>query len=1241
MNVTTSLEKPFWAMHLGMAANNLLAVVQYLERKFANDLPRSDDNTELDETDDTGFADAGIKRIEKSPVIKYLKEAATKADIRLQKKIMDELTKRLPFLREIKKYKETGFTDKKEGKKHEAKQLFPKDIAALFLEYAKLLYNLRNKYTHVVHSGTKQAMPFELYNLLAWNAQTTKERFYKMPNDADSEKIMTPLRKYKGVENKLDENGDCIYEKDNKGNFIVEKNGYRKTVKQPKANPAFLCKLFLHDDSKATDNDFTPVGLAFFAAQFLEPKYISQMIQGLHLPEQHELLVIRAFAITHINLPRTRLATDEELNPLTLGMDILAELHKCPDQLFSMLSREDQNAFRFQSEDGTTENLFKRFKKDRFAYLALNYLGLKKKFDFLRFAIDKGNFFFADYGKTGMIDGVTIEHRRLSKRVYCFKRMQDAQAEYKTDRAKTDTLYWKAQEGASPKGEYRVDMLPQYAVDCNNIGIKLQETKEAKFNQRDDNGRIRFKNPRPDCWLSLYELPVVLFLATQGKAAAVENRIKEYHTAWHTLRADIASGITITETDIAEKYRLNFGDLPDDVKAYVKTGKPKQNKNAAAEMKAALEKMIADTERKLENFRKEQDVVYNQGGFKQGKKSKQPKFKAGSMAAFITKDAVRLQKPQDDSTAHKGKITSANFNAMQASLALFDCRKDSLKNIFEQAGLTRNPTFIENLFVGNLTSLERLFKKYLNGKITFLSEFLNKPEDCYVLRRTVYRNKRKQEVGYITQQAQVWEKMPVNLPRGIFADIVTEILLQEKFAKKYQALPKRNNSGTGVVDKNRPHNTTFLIQKFHEWNGDGDDSQNSDGSQWFYAQPRSAASETLKRLTSFLAPEKQRQPNNIGIPKARQRELHAQWLATPNLGTLYSIEKEYKRLVADDPNYKNRCQKEYEEAMARFESAAAEYENAPEHPREKLEKAKKKADDTYDEMKEAEKLMNEPQPLNERFSRIVHAFDEIEKTLRHIRLQDIALFYAAIEMLGMQNVQGIKLQNIKREAPKQENTKQKTNLLDMTKELKWSYKLPSRPLSPDEEKAKTKIVLDNDLPITITGEFKVKDFGNFRRVINDVRFPSLVRNMLSLGTSPDEIKYATILAEFDDYDEQRRAVFETVHKLELAVTQKYNLEQTEKDGASLIDFLQIVMKLNISDEGKKLLFVYRNAFAHQKYPEFVYFPQKNDTPERIEAGEKLFAAEKEQVAKRRDKQTFTQRIVERLCEVFQNSMNQV
>jgi hypothetical protein len=161
-------------------------------------------------------------------------------------------------------------------------------------------------------------------------------------------------------------------------------------------------------------------------------------------------------------------------------------------------------------------------------------------------------------------------------------------------------------------------------------------------------------------------------------------------------------------------------------------------------------------------------------------------------------------------------------------------------------------------------------------------------------------------------------------------------------------------------------------------------------------------------------------------------------------------------------------------------------------------------------------------------------------------------------------------------------------LLNETLPLSWSFRIPSRPKKGEENEHT--IPLPNDLPFTLKGEMKIKNFGNFRRMINDIRLPSFLR-LWKQATGKTEIDYTVLEKQFDEYDNGRKEIFRKIHELERLAIKKYALtSSTSEKVTGVIDFEPMIKTLqNISDGDKYLLCVYRNAFLYHYYPEFSRF----------------------------------------------------
>ncbi|MDR1385295.1 MAG: hypothetical protein LBJ67_15815 [Planctomycetaceae bacterium] len=291
MNVTSSQDKAFWAMHLNMATNNLLAVVQELDKKFPKKKQNDKDMVIIADSDtDTQLRDDDVQPILGSAIVQQLR--APKGNVDRKRKIIRALLRHLPFMRIIEKFNETPIKDKDdltqaqiaEIEKRMEYALSPEGVADALCYYAELLYSLRNYYTHHFHAPAvfrifvkkgNEKYPnrvnqylHNLDNIWTYNLRLLKQRF------GYDETIMLHLRKKVGK----------------------------------KENPKFACRFFSKDDDNSDVSVFTERGLAFFVSLFLEPKYIALMFAQLDQPEgrntKEAVVTLKAYQTTTIRLPK-------------------------------------------------------------------------------------------------------------------------------------------------------------------------------------------------------------------------------------------------------------------------------------------------------------------------------------------------------------------------------------------------------------------------------------------------------------------------------------------------------------------------------------------------------------------------------------------------------------------------------------------------------------------------------------------------------------------------------------------------------------------------------------------------------------------------------------------------------------------------------------------------------------------------------------------------------------------------
>jgi hypothetical protein len=1185
MNIQTSQPKSFWALYLNSALNNLETVIRFLNKRCAVT------KAEKSESDSNG--NIKWEELEKQSLFKTLRENGQEAT---KQRILKQLLKRLPFLNAIRETVEQATREQKKENENgksitldywdiEQRQLTAENYADILEYYSKLLAELRNFFTHVDHnpvnflvnsSINKTELHVKRYQLNILHVLTaalreTKRRFnYPAPQENNNIDELQHLRRYNGVEKCTESEYNAYQQRRKNGKLdLLEMpffgNEQYGRYSKMKDNPN--CRFF-EKDKKNGEYVFTERGLAFFAAWFLQPDEIEKMFQKI-APTSFEkdrhskqfLATKRTFGVFHIDLPKTRLENVEKMLPDTLGIDIISELHKTPSLVWNYLSREDQanirkftNKFNEVTElnsntpennnastnnDDDKDNIDTDFSgrriKNRFPYLVLSYFDLAEALGKIRFHLDWGNYVFDSYAKK-TIDGSILPDRRLQKRIYSFERMQDAYKWFSENRYAEKTMYYETSSGEEPPKEFRVPMIPQYNISTkkNHIGITFETVPQPELIGKST------KRRKPDAFLNLSDLPALLFLAVHGQAEKAENILMDYRKNWQQFLQDIKDGKKISKNDLPKR-GIVFNDLPSEFQHYIETGKSSTPKEQQ-QMKTKLKQILDETERDLKNFKDECRT-----DFKPGDKRKK-RYKSGEIGSYLAHDLVKLQRPNPQKP-HQGKITSVNFEALQAALATFSVSKGTLRDIFLKAGLIENPEYphpflnklVDERGVKALT-LQIFFRNYLEMKIEYIKNCQNDMNSTYLLDSLKRKAERKKQADYIPQLAETYLHEPLVLPKNLLDPLVEE-LVKNEFTEKYTLKEKE------TTKKGRKMNATFLMMRYHQW-------KFGDATQWFYTLPHGINSESLKKITNILkvkiSGKTGKNTNYVGLSDKDQQRLYEQWTRIteterkgkkPVLITeLNKIRKEFKKLCKGSVNVRG----------------------------EKVD-------------------------YREKFTQRANHLEKQEKKIPQLKLQDIVLFHAACKLLQIAGQ--TKLSDI------QEN---KPYLLKQNeRELSRTYNIPA---TSDRKEKKT-------LSVTITGKMKVKDSGNFNRMTNDPRVPSLLR-LITKANGTNTVDYEHLREELAQFDRKRKEIFQWVHDLENDVRKKYPAEYAEKRKCAekrknsyteFWSYLEVLVDKKQFSVGKALtLSQICNGFSHNYLPEFEYQDQENLSPKENAEAHKEF-----------------------------------
>ena len=130
----------------------------------------------------------------------------------------------------------------------------------------------------------------------------------------------------------------------------------------------------------------------------------------------------------------------------------------------------------------------------------------------------------------------------------------------------------------------------------------------------------------------------------------------------------------------------------------------------------------------------------------------------------------------------------------------------------------------------------------------------------------------------------------------------------------------------------------------------------------------------------------------------------------------------------------------------------------------------------------------------------------------------------------------------------------------------------------------------------------LKNYGEFYRFLTDDRLTSLLENIVDTIKPNDDgelvIRHTDLMSELAAYDQNRSAIFKLIQKIESLIIEKNEsvLNNPEDDGfwakeglpkrnnfASLLELIDQLNDINLTDDERKLLVAIRNAFSHNSY----------------------------------------------------------
>lgn len=577
----------------------------------------------------------------------------------------------------------------------------------------------------------------------------------------------------------------------------------------------FFLSLVSHNGDKPNIH-LSGVGLAFVICLFLEKKYVNVFLSKLPIYGKYRKdstqakIIRRSFAVNGIRLPKERL--NSESSKVTVALNMLNELKRCPKELFDTLSQSEQERFRQVSSDGN-EVLMMR-SSDRFAQLTMQYIDYNNLFKHLRFQVNCGKIRHLLTANKNCIDGQTrvrvIEHRlngfgRIQEVEKARKRYLDGKAMYFCTNIPVREFEDVKRDDANPENyPYVVDTRAHYIINNNKInlidisnwddiakdGVLLCNPEDEEWN----------RNNMPELCMSTLELPAMMFHMYLCGEEATENLILRTANKYVRLFLDLKES-KLTEQNLTS-YGIAHCDIPQQV---IESVKNNASTDFISYLKKELIKILDDTERRILHLSNDKKKI-NSRDNKMGKRSFRT-IKSGKLADFLAEDIVRFQP-----TLLKGdkrgsdKMTGLNYRVMQATIATFNndieqCNFDNLKNLFEKAMLIgdskRAHPFLQKALNSNPANTVDFYEHYLSARKSYLSWVLRKLE-----------NGEHVTVPFVNAQRDKWKTRD----RKYYSDLAEKYVELNTIELPRQMFDSEIKQALGVP--NNTDNVTHLIAEY-------------------------------------------------------------------------------------------------------------------------------------------------------------------------------------------------------------------------------------------------------------------------------------------------------------------------------------------------------------------------------------------------------------------------------------------
>lgn len=899
-----------------------------------------------------------------------------------------------------------------------------------------------------------------------------------------------------------------------------------------------------------SDKIITQDGIVFLTSMFLEREHAFQFIgkiKGLKGTQYNSFLATREVMMAYcVNLPHDKFVSDDPKQALSL--DIINELNRCPNTLFNVISEKEKKQFKPKLNEDKTRNIIENSVTDgvfdydeyiqnitkkirhsnRFSFFALKLIDETKVFKKIRFQIDLGKIVLAEYTKP--LAGED-EPRQVVENAKAFGRLSDLNDEsiviQKINKQNTDA--------------YFEQFAPHYNTDNNKIGIRLKEDTAIIIKKDiDKEVKSNLKQPLPDAFLSLHELPKIILLEYLNKGTS-ENIINDFISLNNSklfnrnFIEDIKTNLSGLEifykrsrgrkqtsaysdewekelrnrknklNEILKSHNLNDKQIPERILNYWLNIKDVDERHAISDR---IKLMKRDCMDRLKAIRK----------------GKSPKV--GEMATFLAKDIVDMIIDKDK----KKRITSFYYDKMQECLALY--------NMIEKRQLFIDICSTKELDLFNTEQGHPFLKNINPAQIKYPSDFYEK----YL-----------QEKGH--------KMIPKKNNKTGKLSMIDESWLANFYKLEWSEKNKKNMTVVKLPDdKSKIPFTIRQLEKkqpsFDEWfNNVTKGKETTD-----HKKPVDLPTDIFDIKIKNILQEKLTKAQVIFDEDSYYNKLFKLWWThcrEDSVQNFYDAEREY--VIYEEPvrfkiNTKSKFSDYYQTALINSFSELSKKRNEERKEDRRLPEIDKK---------QVEKV----------FRNIIGT---TEKEIRILQEEDRLMVLMLESLLGNEGDLQLKLNKIK-------------VLLNETITIKQNV---SGKLSFDQA---GEIVKDKnqkqEIIRTLTDTRKRKDFSVLRKFIFDRRLPELFEYF-----NDNEIPIEKLKIELEAYNKSKEQVFDSVFRLEEAIIgkDKVGINALFKDEIGNIQtgniqhkpYLDWLLSKKFIGEGEfKFLNMVRNTFSHNQFPQ--------------------------------------------------------